>query len=53
MHMEVVNCPLDCQAGGQFVPDPVDKVDNVLAYNVIYEHDSLLNCNADDLQAAN
>jgi hypothetical protein len=53
MHVEVVNGSLDSKARRQFVSDPVDKVDNVLAYNVIYEHDALLDGNANDLQAAN
>jgi hypothetical protein len=53
MHVEVVDCPLNGQTGRQFVSDPVDQVDNVLTYNVIYEHDSLLRRDADDLQATN
>lgn len=51
MHVEVVNCPLYGEAGRQFISDPVDKVHNVLTYNVIYEHDALLDRDADDLQA--
>src|SRR5882757_82626 len=53
MHVEVVYRPLDRQAGRQFIPNPVDEVDNILTYNIIYEHDSLLHRDADDLQAAN
>jgi uncharacterized protein (DUF924 family) len=51
MHVEVINRPLYGEACRQFVSDPVDKVDDVLTYDVIYEHDALVDRDADDLQA--
>jgi hypothetical protein len=53
MHVKMVDCPLNCEAGRQFVSDPVHEVHNVLTDNVIYQHDPLLHCDTDNLQAPN